>query len=53
MEKGVSPSDFMAQVASKGGTTAAGLAVLEDSPVATVLESTIKAAADRSRELRG
>ncbi len=53
MEKGVEPSDFMAQVASKGGTTAAGLAVLEDSSVATVLESTIKAAADRSRELRG
>ncbi len=51
IEKGVSPADFMAQVASKGGTTAAGLAVLADSPVASALQSTIKAAADRSREL--
>ena len=51
IEKGVSPSDFMTQVASRGGTTAAGLAVLEASPVASALQATIKAAADRSREL--
>ncbi len=52
-EKKTHPTEFMAQVASKGGTTAAGLAVLEQSSVAAELQATIKAAADRSRELRG
>jgi len=51
MERTVSPVDFIAQVASKGGTTAAGLAVLESSSVADDLQSTIHAAAARSREL--
>ena len=51
LEKDLTPDTFMGQVASKGGTTAAGLAVLKEGPVALGLQSTIKAAADRSREL--
>lgn len=52
LERSLAPSDFMAQVASKGGTTAAGLAVLNDSAVTAELGATIRAAAARSRELR-
>ncbi len=51
VESGDSPANFIAQVASKGGTTAAGLAVLDDSDLADVLRSTVAAAAERSREL--
>jgi pyrroline-5-carboxylate reductase len=42
---------FMQAVASKGGTTAAGLEVLRQSPVADILGDVLDAAAQRSREL--
>jgi len=51
-EGGQAPESFIASVASKGGTTAAGLAVLDASDVHAVLQSTLAAAADRSAALR-
>lgn len=52
MQQGaVAPADFMASVASKGGTTAAGLAVLAGSDLPAVLQATLDAAAQRSAEL--
>lgn len=51
MQRGITPADLMASVASKGGTTAAGLAVLENSDVPAVLRATLDAAARRSGEL--
>lgn len=43
-----------ARVASKGGTTEAGLAVLDrDAALATLIARTLRAAHDRSRELAG
>ena len=50
-EKKIEPRDLVKAVASSKGTTAAGLAVLEKSSVAGVLTRTIRAAAERSREL--
>lgn len=50
-EKKMSPQDLVTAVATKGGTTAAGLEVLEQSHVGEALRNTIKAAAKRSREL--
>lgn len=47
----IAPDPFMAAVASKGGTTAAGLAVLENSDLRLVLKQTLDAAAARSAEL--
>ncbi len=43
---------FMDAVASKGGTTAAGLAVLRDSAAQGILADVLHAAAKRSQELR-
>ncbi len=51
LQGGVAPVDFMASVASKGGTTAAGLAVLESSDLRAVLKATLDAAARRSTQL--
>ncbi len=51
MQGAVAPVDFMASVASKGGTTAAGLAVLENSDLRAVLQATLGAAARRSTQL--
>ncbi len=51
MQGGIAPVDFMASVASKGGTTAAGLAVLDTSDMVAVLQATLDAAAQRSAEL--
>ncbi len=48
LETGMTPAALMANVASKGGTTAAGLAVLEQSPLRDILQATLAAAADRS-----
>jgi len=45
------PDDLVAQVRSKGGTTEAGLRILESSALADILKETISAAARRSREL--
>lgn len=50
-EKKMSPQDLVTAVATKGGTTAAGLEVLEKSHVGEALMKTIEAAAKRSREL--
>jgi pyrroline-5-carboxylate reductase len=51
-ETGIEPAAFVQAVASPKGTTAAGLSVMEDSPVREILARTIHAAAVRSRELR-
>jgi pyrroline-5-carboxylate reductase len=48
---GMTPEQLIVQVASKGGTTEAGLKVLQNSDLSQVLAQTIKAAAQRSREL--
>ena len=44
-------SAFIASVATKGGTTAAGMAVLDGSDVAAVYAKTLQAAATRSAEI--
>lgn len=46
-----SPSKFIDAVATPGGTTAAGKAVLDASDASAVLAATLKAAADRAAEL--
>jgi pyrroline-5-carboxylate reductase len=51
LERGLSAEVFMSQVASKGGTTAAGLAVLNDGSVKADMAAAIAAASGRSREL--
>ncbi len=51
MQHGIAPVELMASVASKGGTTAAGLAVLANSDVSEVIQVTLDAAAKRSAEL--
>ena len=51
MEEEMDPRDLIRNVASAKGTTAEGLGVLEASDAAEVLQSTIAAAARRSREL--
>jgi len=53
LENGMDPEALIKAVTSPQGTTAAGLAVLEKSDVADVMRRTIRAAADRSRELSG
>lgn len=53
LETGREPAEFIQAVASPKGTTAAGLSVLDASEVRAILGRTIKAAADRSRELSG
>jgi len=51
LETGIEPKDLIQAVASPKGTTAAGLAVLEASPLRRILGKTIQAAAQRSHEL--
>ena len=51
MENKTDPQELIKSVASAKGTTAAGLAVLEKSAVGAILQKTIAAAAQRSREL--
>lgn len=46
-----SPADLRAMVTSPGGTTAAGVAVLEERSVRDALIDAVRAATDRSREL--
>lgn len=50
-ESGVDLGEFISGVATKGGTTAAGLEVLEKSDFGDVVASTLSAAAKRSEEL--
>ena len=45
------PSVLRENVTSKGGTTAAGLAVFEQANFSNLIKEVVKAAADRSREL--
>ncbi len=47
----ISPRDFIRSVTSPNGTTAAGMAVLEKSGLSAVLDATLRAAAQRGREL--
>ncbi|MDD5263090.1 MAG: pyrroline-5-carboxylate reductase [Methylacidiphilales bacterium] len=50
-ETQMSPQELIKQVSSKGGTTEAGLGVLQGGDLAMQLGKTIRAAARRSREL--
>ena len=50
-ETGESPEELRAQVTSPGGTTAAGLRVLENRAVRAAFLDTVAAAAERSRQL--
>jgi pyrroline-5-carboxylate reductase len=43
--------DLITAVKSPKGTTAAGMAILEKSALAKIVQSTLEAAAERSREL--
>jgi pyrroline-5-carboxylate reductase len=52
-QTGLEPDELVAQVRSKGGTTAAGLEKLENSELEEIIQKTIAAAAERSRELGG
>ncbi|MBI2559163.1 pyrroline-5-carboxylate reductase [Candidatus Woesearchaeota archaeon] len=51
MEKDISPEELIAMVASKKGTTAAGLEVLKKNKTKNILIKTINAAVKRSSEL--
>lgn len=53
LETGVPPRELMAQVTSKGGTTEAGLKVLDTERTHSLIRETIAAAAKRSAELAG
>jgi pyrroline-5-carboxylate reductase len=50
-QTGLEPDELVAQVRSKGGTTEAGLEILEGGELKKILVKTISAAAKRSREL--
>jgi pyrroline-5-carboxylate reductase len=45
------PAELRAQVTSKGGTTARGIATLEERRVGDAIVACVKAATDRAREL--
>jgi pyrroline-5-carboxylate reductase len=51
MQAGIPPTEFIKHVASKGGTTAAGLTVLDASDFHRVVKQTLDAATQRSAEL--
>ena len=53
LEEGSHPEILKDRVTSPGGTTAAGLAVLEERGIRSALISAVKRAAERSRELGG
>ncbi len=50
-ETAVAPAELVSRVASKGGTTEAGLAVLRKNDIAAIMEQTVRAAAQRAKEL--
>ncbi|MDX6765896.1 MAG: pyrroline-5-carboxylate reductase [Candidatus Methylacidiphilales bacterium] len=51
LETGTPPRELMAQVTSKGGTTEAGLKILDSARTEALIRETISAAARRSEEL--
>lgn len=51
MQAGIPPTDIVEHVASKGGTTAAGLKILNASDFQDVVKQTLAAATQRSAEL--
>jgi len=51
-ETGRTPEELIAQVATKGGTTEAGLKVLSEDQVTKILEGAVAAAVRRAREIR-
>jgi pyrroline-5-carboxylate reductase len=51
LETGLTPRELIAQVTSKGGTTEAGLRILDTPQTQALLEATIAAAAQRASEL--
>ncbi len=51
LAEGQAPADLRASVTSPGGTTAAGVAVLETEAVRAAFIQAVTAATDRSREL--
>ena len=53
MESGLEPDELRRRVTSKGGTTAAALAVLEEAGLGATVQQALRAARDRSRELSG
>ena len=50
-QSGENPADLRAQVTSPGGTTAAGLRILESRAVRAAFLEAVSAAAERSRQL--
>lgn len=50
-DQDMDPAELVRRVASPQGTTVAGLAILDASPIAEILRETLAAAARRSREL--
>jgi pyrroline-5-carboxylate reductase len=52
-DTGKQPAELRAMVTSKGGTTAAGLQVLEDGDLRGVVKRAVAAARDRAKELGG
>ncbi|MBU1087792.1 MAG: pyrroline-5-carboxylate reductase [Candidatus Omnitrophica bacterium] len=50
-QTGIEPKELAEKVASKGGTTEAGLKVLKTKQTAAIIQQTIKAAAKRAKEL--
>ncbi|HQV58927.1 MAG TPA: pyrroline-5-carboxylate reductase dimerization domain-containing protein, partial [Ilumatobacteraceae bacterium] len=51
LASGDDPADLRRRVTSPGGTTAAGIAVMEAGGVRELFAATVRAASERSREL--
>jgi pyrroline-5-carboxylate reductase len=51
MQNNILPEELIAMVASKGGTTVAGLKMLDKLKAKDILSKTVNAAAKRSREM--
>ena len=53
LAQGQDPKDLRASVTSPGGTTAAGIAILEAQAIRTAFAEAVRAASERSRQLGG
>jgi pyrroline-5-carboxylate reductase len=53
LAQGQDPKDLRASVTSPGGTTAAGIAILEAQAIRTAFAEAVRAATERSRQLGG